>query len=143
MLYLPPPEKSVAALRVLGVELRKGQKPPKTWDQYEGLLLSRLVKLCRKGDAKSLVNVLVNDGLLESNPESDLDLVAFLVESPKFLGNVKAQNAHLYLNGKGRAKEKLQVKKSLPTDPRYASLSESQKLKELRSVNLWEWWDSL
>ena len=143
MLYLPPPEKSQEALTILGVQLRPDQKKPKTWEKYENLLASRLVLLCQDQQAKSgLVNYLLNEGLLESKPENDLELVNWLLESDQFHQNQQVSNAHLYLAAK-KAGQRASLSRKAPKDPAFRKQSESRKLLYLKNLNLWEWWDSL
>lgn len=148
MLYLPPPEKSLDALRLLGVELRNNHQP-ENWGQYENLLRSRLNRLAKDpGEVAGLVNCLVSGCLLEyedlerSLENGDLDLVELLLESNQFHGNLLASRARRYLNNKD-PKNRNRLLKEAQKDPEYQKLNAAQKLQELRSVNLWEWWDCL
>ena len=139
MLYLPPPERSLDALRLLGVEAKNGL--PKNWGQYENLLRSRLNRLAKDREARSgLVNYLVNESLLEEDPGDEL--AGWLVNSVQFLGNLLASRAHRYLNNKS-PKLRNQLLKEAQKDPQYREMNAAQRLQELRDVSLWEWWDCL
>ncbi|MBA7673164.1 hypothetical protein ES703_81352 [subsurface metagenome] len=137
-LYIPPPERSLPALRLLGVEL-KGV-PPKNWHQYEDLLLSRLNRLSKDQRSRAgLVNELQNDALLNEDPGDKL--LEFLLASERYSENHYVVQSLFYLSAKPPQKQKLLA--NAQKDPQLAKLNENQRLNELRSVSLWEWWDLL
>ena len=140
MLYIPPPEKNLDTLRLLGVNLREGQKPPKTWEEYRNLLWSRLMRLAENKSAKAdLANVLLNEDLLENEYPEDHELVDLMLFQAG--ESQKVNTARAYLSSRG--KDKASLTRDAEKDAGFAKLSEQAKLKEWKEVNLWEWWNSL
>ena len=139
-LYIPPPERSLDVLRLLGVELKNG--PPKNWQKYEDLLAGRLFRLAKDQRSRAgLVNELVNEDLLDEDLGNDLNLVMFLLASERYGQNHLVTQSLLYQNESSQRKKELL--QNAEKDPLLKSLDENQRLDELRSVSLWEWWDLL
>jgi len=79
--------------------------------------------------------------LLDEDPGNDLDLVEFLLESERYSQNHLVTQSLLYLNASPKRKKELL--RNAEKDPQLKNLDENQRLNELRSVSLWEWWDLL